>query len=77
MFGKLTLNAIPYHEPIIMVTYAAIILIALCVISSITYYKKWQYLWSEWFTTVDHKKYLLCMEYLHLSCYFVVLLMRY
>jgi len=56
MFGKLTFDAIPYNEPIIMVTYSAIILIALCLVTTITYYKKWQYLWSEWFTTVDHKK---------------------
>ncbi|QCI17273.1 cytochrome o ubiquinol oxidase subunit I [Buchnera aphidicola (Aphis helianthi)] len=56
MFGKLTLNSIPYHEPIIMITYTVIILIGLCLISGITYYKKWKYLWLEWFTTVDHKK---------------------
>ncbi|QCI25093.1 cytochrome o ubiquinol oxidase subunit I [Buchnera aphidicola (Rhopalosiphum padi)] len=56
MFGKLTLNAIPFNEPIIMVTYISIILIALCVSLSITYFKKWKYLWFEWFTTVDHKK---------------------
>ncbi|CAL4325355.1 Cytochrome bo(3) ubiquinol oxidase subunit 1 [Buchnera aphidicola (Protaphis terricola)] len=56
MFGKLTLSAIPYNEPIIMITYFFIILIGLFLISGITYYKKWKYLWSEWFTTVDHKK---------------------
>ena len=28
MFGKLTLDAVPYHEPIIMVTVAAIITVA-------------------------------------------------
>lgn len=56
MFGKLTLDAIPYNEPIIMVTYAGIILISLCLILGITYCKKWKYLWSEWFTSVDHKK---------------------
>ncbi|QCI20597.1 cytochrome o ubiquinol oxidase subunit I [Buchnera aphidicola (Brachycaudus cardui)] len=56
MFGKLTFDVIPYHEPIIMVTYIGIIIIALSLVSGITYYKKWQYLWSEWFTTVDHKK---------------------
>ncbi|AWH90340.1 cytochrome o ubiquinol oxidase subunit I [Buchnera aphidicola (Melanaphis sacchari)] len=56
MFGNLTLNAIPYHEPIIMVTYIGIILIALSIAFSITYYKKWKYLWHEWITTVDHKK---------------------
>ncbi|QCI21751.1 cytochrome o ubiquinol oxidase subunit I [Buchnera aphidicola (Hyadaphis tataricae)] len=56
MFGKLTFNDIPYHEPIIMVTYIGIILTGLCITSVITYQKKWTYLWSEWFTTVDHKK---------------------
>lgn len=56
MFGKLTFDAIPYHEPIIMVTYTAIILITLFILSGITYYKKWIYLWSNWVTTVDHKK---------------------
>lgn len=56
MFGKLTLDSIPYNEPIIMFTYAFIILIGLCLIASITYYKKWKYLWYEWITSVDHKK---------------------
>ncbi|MBZ2279004.1 cytochrome o ubiquinol oxidase subunit I, partial [Buchnera aphidicola] len=56
MFGKLTLDAIPYHEPIIVVTYFFIILISLGITFGITYYKKWKYLWSEWITTVDHKK---------------------
>ncbi|PPI86333.1 cytochrome o ubiquinol oxidase subunit I [Candidatus Pantoea edessiphila] len=56
MLGRLTLNSIPYHEPIIMVTVSCIILISLLIISTITYYKKWTYLWSEWFTSLDHKK---------------------
>ncbi|WP_323936570.1 cytochrome o ubiquinol oxidase subunit I [Aeromonas caviae] len=56
MFGKLTLEAIPYHEPIIMVTIACIILGGLAIAGLITYYGKWQYLWKEWFTSVDHKR---------------------
>ncbi|QNS02103.1 MAG: cytochrome o ubiquinol oxidase subunit I [Buchnera aphidicola (Pentalonia nigronervosa)] len=56
MFGKLTLDVIPYNEPIIMVTCCAIVFILICIILGVTYYKKWQYIWSEWFTTVDHKK---------------------
>ena len=56
MFGKLTLEAIPYHEPIIMVTIAGIILGGLAIAGLITYYSKWQYLWKEWFTSVDHKR---------------------
>ncbi len=56
MFGKLTLEAVPYHEPIIMVTIACIILGGLAIAGLITYYSKWQYLWKEWFTSVDHKR---------------------
>ncbi|VFP80663.1 cytochrome o ubiquinol oxidase subunit I [Candidatus Erwinia haradaeae] len=56
MLGKLTLDAIPFHEPIIMVTVAAIIFTGISISGVITYFKKWTYLWSEWFTSVDHKK---------------------
>ncbi len=41
MFGKLTLDAVPYHEPIIMVTVAAIIVGGLAVLALITYFGKW------------------------------------
>ncbi|WP_048635815.1 cytochrome o ubiquinol oxidase subunit I [Brenneria goodwinii] len=56
MFGKLTLDAIPYHEPIIMVTVAGIIVGGLALLAAITYFGKWKWLWTEWFTSVDHKK---------------------
>ncbi|MBB5419349.1 cytochrome o ubiquinol oxidase subunit 1 [Paraburkholderia atlantica] len=56
MFGKLTLDAIPYHEPIIVTAGAGMALAALAVLGGITYFGKWRYLWSEWLTSVDHKK---------------------
>ncbi|QLF93457.1 cytochrome o ubiquinol oxidase subunit I [Pseudomonas sp. ABC1] len=56
MLGKLTLDAVPYHEPIVMITLAAIALGGLSVVAALTYFKKWGYLWKEWFTSVDHKK---------------------
>ncbi|MEH0875474.1 cytochrome o ubiquinol oxidase subunit I [Pectobacterium cacticida] len=56
MFGKLTLDAVPYHEPIIMVTVAAIIVGGLALLAAITYFGKWKWLWTEWFTSVDHKR---------------------
>ena len=56
MFGKLSLEAIPYHEPIVMVTLAMIALGGIALIGAITYFRKWTYLWTEWLTTVDHKK---------------------
>jgi cytochrome o ubiquinol oxidase subunit 1 len=55
MFGKLTLDAIPYHEPIIMITVAGMILGGLALLSAITYFKLWKPLWSNWLTSVDHK----------------------
>ncbi|MGL9759798.1 MAG: cytochrome o ubiquinol oxidase subunit I [Symbiopectobacterium sp.] len=56
MFGKLTLEAVPYHEPIIMVTVAGIIVGGLALLATITYFGKWKWLWAEWFTSVDHKR---------------------
>lgn len=56
MFGKLTLHDIPYHEPIIMTTIFSIIIISLGIIAVITYLNKWNYIWQEWLTSVDHKK---------------------
>jgi cytochrome o ubiquinol oxidase subunit 1 len=56
MFGKLSLDSIPYHEPIIMVTAVMIALGGATVLGLITYFGKWRYLWTEWLTSVDHKK---------------------
>lgn len=55
MFGKLSLDAVPFHEPIVMVTIAGIILGGLALVGLITYFGKWTYLWKEWLTSVDHK----------------------
>ncbi len=56
LFGRLTLESFPYHEPILVVTFAAVVLGGLALIALITKYKLWGYLWHEWFTSVDHKK---------------------
>nr|WP_298410427.1 cytochrome o ubiquinol oxidase subunit I [uncultured Halomonas sp.] len=56
MFGKLSLESIPYHEPIIMSVVVVIALGGILLFGLLTYYKKWMYLWSEWITSVDHKK---------------------
>ncbi|MFB9867058.1 cytochrome o ubiquinol oxidase subunit I [Vreelandella sulfidaeris] len=56
MFGKLTLEAIPYHEPILVVVGLAVMLGGLALLGAITYFRKWSWLWNEWFTSVDHKK---------------------
>ena len=56
MFGKLTLDSIPYHEPIIMFAAALMGIGAVTVLGAVTYFGKWRYLWTEWLTSVDHKK---------------------
>lgn len=56
LFGNLTLDAIPFHSPIIMGADIFMALAALMVLILITYYKKWSYVWHEWITSVDHKK---------------------
>ncbi|MFG6965380.1 cbb3-type cytochrome c oxidase subunit I, partial [Burkholderia pseudomallei] len=56
MFGKLTLSAIPFDQPIVMGAAALMALVALSVVGALTYTKRWKWLWCEWLTSVDHKK---------------------
>ncbi|KQK30905.1 cytochrome o ubiquinol oxidase subunit I [Bosea thiooxidans] len=56
LFGRFTLEAIPYHEPILIGTFAAVALGGLALVALVTRYRLWGYLWHEWFTSVDHKK---------------------
>ena len=56
LFGRFTLEAIPYHEPILIGTFAVVLLGGLVLLALITRYKLWGYLWHDWFTSVDHKK---------------------
>ncbi|VVE77890.1 cytochrome o ubiquinol oxidase subunit I [Pandoraea sputorum] len=56
IFGRLTLEAIPYHEPILLATFAGVAIGGVVVLGAITYFKLWGYLWREWFTSIDHKK---------------------
>ncbi|WP_186117710.1 cytochrome o ubiquinol oxidase subunit I [Burkholderia gladioli] len=56
MFGKLTLDAIPYHEPILVITALGVGIVGALVLGLVTYFGKWKYLWTEWLTSVDHKR---------------------
>src|SRR4051794_41509563 len=56
IFGRLTLEAVPYHEPILVGTFAAVALVGVALLGAVTWYGKWGYLWREWFTSIDHKK---------------------
>ena len=56
VFGRLSLESIPYHEPILIVTFIGVAIGGLAVLGALTYFRLWGYLWKEWFTSVDHKK---------------------
>ncbi|RYE03862.1 MAG: cytochrome o ubiquinol oxidase subunit I [Sphingomonadales bacterium] len=56
IFGRLTLESFPVHEPILLVTFAVVVVLGVGILALVTKYKLWGFLWTEWFTTVDHKK---------------------
>src|SRR5471032_2432539 len=56
MFGKLSWDAIPMHEPVAMGGVAGMVVAAIAVLGGITYFKKWGFLYREYLTSVDHKK---------------------
>ena len=56
IFGRLTLESFPIHEPILLVTFIGVAVIGLGIVAAITRYRLWGWLWHEWFTSVDHKK---------------------
>jgi len=56
MFGKLTLAAIPFDQPIIMGAGALMAVLVLATLGALTWFGKWKWLWSEWLTSVDHKR---------------------
>jgi cytochrome o ubiquinol oxidase subunit 1 len=56
IFGRLTWDVLPLHEPIVVITFIVVAIGGLAVVGALTYFKLWGYLWKEWFTSVDHKK---------------------
>ncbi|AUL42334.1 cytochrome o ubiquinol oxidase subunit I [Bordetella parapertussis] len=56
LLGRLSWEAIPYHEPILLVTFIVVALGGIALLGAITYMRAWGYLWREWFTSIDHKK---------------------
>ena len=56
MFGKLDASAIPWSEPLPLITSFVLILGIVGTLILITVKKWWPYLWREWITSVDHKR---------------------
>src|SRR5262249_19095698 len=56
MLGRLTWAAIPFDQPIALVTGLVVIIVVLAVLALVTIRGWWPYLWREWLTSVDHKR---------------------
>src|SRR5216683_2722958 len=56
VFGRLTWEAIPLHEPILLVTFVAVAIGGVAVVAAMTYFRAWGSLWRDWITSIDHKK---------------------
>ena len=55
MLGRLTTQALP-HDSIVIAATIFMSIIVIGVIWSLFHFKKWKWLWTEWITSVDHKK---------------------
>jgi cytochrome o ubiquinol oxidase subunit 1 len=56
MFGKLTWDAIPFDQPIPLAAGGLVVVVIIAVLAYVAL-KGWiPYLWSEWITSVDHKR---------------------
>jgi len=56
IFGRLSLEAIPFHEPILIGTFAAVALGGLFALALMTKFKLWGPFWRDWVTSIDHKR---------------------
>jgi cytochrome o ubiquinol oxidase subunit 1 len=55
MLGRLTLDSF-VNGPIVLVGQISLIGGLLTVVAAITYFKRWKWLWNEWFTSLDPKR---------------------
>jgi cytochrome o ubiquinol oxidase subunit 1 len=56
MLGKLSWDAIPFDQPIPLITGALVLVIMLAIVVWIVAAGHLPYLWREWITSVDHKR---------------------
>jgi len=56
IFGRLTWESFPLHEPILLVTFIVVAVLGLGLVGAVTKFRLWGWLWREWLTSVDHKK---------------------
>jgi cytochrome o ubiquinol oxidase subunit 1 len=56
MFGKLTVDALPFYSDVAIVGALLSVFGSLGVVALITWFGQWRHLWTEWVMSLDHKK---------------------
>lgn len=56
MLGKLSWDAIPFNNPIVLIAFSPVVVLILFLLGLLTVKGWWPYLWREWITSVDHKR---------------------
>ena len=56
IFGRLSWEAIPLHEPILIFTFLGVAVGGVAVLALLTKFRLWGPLWRDWITSIDHKK---------------------
>ena len=56
LLGKLSWEAIPFHQPIVMIASGVVALVLTSILAWIVLKGHLPYLWKEWITSVDHKR---------------------
>ncbi|MEW5834383.1 MAG: cytochrome o ubiquinol oxidase subunit I [Pseudomonadota bacterium] len=56
LLGRLSWEAIPLHDPILVATFIGTAALGLVVLAALTRYRLWGTLWRNWITSIDHKK---------------------
>ncbi|MBE7941111.1 MULTISPECIES: cytochrome o ubiquinol oxidase subunit I [Ramlibacter] len=56
IFGRLSWEAVPIHEPILVATFAMVALGGTAVLALLFKLNAWGTLWRDWITSIDHKK---------------------
>ncbi len=56
LLGRLSWDALPFHDPIIAATFAAVVLGGAGLLAALTYFRWWGPLWRDWICSIDHKR---------------------
>lgn len=56
LLGRLSWEAIAFHEPVLLALFVAVALGGLVWVGSMSYFGMWGRFWRHWVTSVDHKR---------------------